>query len=221
LPFDEARDSSVFSDKSGFGRNAACDSGECPISHVDGKKGSAVQFDGNNDLLLVPYAQDFTSRQPFTVSFWFKGTKQEAGQSFVSTWDGSPNSVGWEADIATEGVCNGMSFYVSEDGSTGNDQHRTYARQCNAFYQDGNWHQFVGVFVPGQKIELYMDNVLVGRVVGNVSAVDGAYDAHTPLRIGSGFGANADPYMFEGSMDELRIYNRALSRDDIRRLNSL
>jgi len=227
LPFDEPTDAEVFVDKSGNGRNARCSSSpmSCPISQTDGHKGTAVTFDGQDDLLLVPYSPDFTPSNAYTISFWFKGTKQQAGQVFLATWDGSTNNIGTQVDLAIAGVCEGLDFYVSEDGTAGNDEHRVYRRDCTGgLRMDGGWHNVVAVFEPNQRIDLFVDGVLVGQTVGNVDSIDRVFDAHLPLRIGSGFfgvtNSNPKEGPFQGSMDEVRFYNRALSAKEISALYS-
>jgi hypothetical protein len=65
----------------------------------------------------------------------------------------------------------------------------------------------------GQKIYLYVDGekVAEGKTPGKVAG-----DNLAPLRIG-GFGVSRYKYWaFEGEIDEVRIYNRALSDDEIR-----
>ena len=86
------------------------------------------------------------------------------------------------------------------------------ARVSGSDIADGRWHYVVGVR-KGQKIYLYVDGekVAEGKTPGKVAG-----DNLAPLRIG-GFGVSRyKSWAFEGEIDEVRIYNRALSDDEIR-----
>ena len=91
---------------------------------------------------------------------------------------------------------------------------------------DGNWHHYAFVFKPRQEISLYVDGDLVGQVVGNLSEIDGVNDAHKDIRLGSGFrgatnGTSLIEMHFDGYMDEFRLYDRALSEDEVDPLGRL
>jgi hypothetical protein len=72
------------------------------------------------------------------------------------------------------------------------------------------WHHIVGVY-DGSHILLYTDGVLQGTQAqtGNISAFS------TPFRIGTNTDFSRN---YSGSIDEVRIYNRALSSSDVTQL---
>lgn len=216
LPFNEKSGSSKFEDKESS-HDASCSGNECPAV-VDGRKGNAVKFDGVDDLLTIPYSGALSFDKEFTVSFWFNGTNDKAGQFFVGALD--DKSVSWLSAVSTGGKCSGMGFYVSEDGAAGNDNTRAYIRDCDEFYMDGKWHLYTAVFKSG-KLKMYIDGKSVGVVVGNPDRINSVYQSRLPIMIGSGIGAFGSSDHFEGSMDELRFWDRALSSDEVDELESL
>ncbi len=216
--FDEGANSTRFENDEN-NREARCSGSECPQSGVSGRHNNGLLFDGVNDLVTIPATSSLSFDKAFSVAFWFKGTKNEAGQFFIGTWDGK-DGVSWQADIAKGGKCSGIDLYVSEDGTSGNNDHRAYTRQCNEFYQDGQWHLFVGTFEPGKQ-NLYIDGNRVGDTTGNINKIDGVFESHLPIRIGSGFGNFAEMAHFQGSFDELRLWDRALTADEVDDLQDL
>ncbi len=215
--FDEEFDSDSFKDSEN-NYEAHCSGTLCPESGVQGYEGKAIEFDGSDDLVVLENANALRFTNALSVSFWFKGDSPSHRQFLVGTWDGRLNTLGWHADVVRGGICEGMDFYVSEDGTAGDDQHRAYRRTCDETYMDNQWHHYVGVFEPNERLEMYIDGHLVGTTVGNVTALDGIFSGTGPIRLGSGFGYNTEPGHFEGLMDELYLFDRALSADDIEEL---
>ena len=84
-------------------------------------------------------------------------------------------------------------------------------------YNDNTWRHYIGVR-QGDKFRFYMNGVLVQeQTIPSASTYD--IDINTRLRIGrqGNFGSN----YFKGQIDDLRIYNRALSQADIEALYAI
>ncbi len=71
---------------------------------------------------------------------------------------------------------------------------------------DGNWHYLMGTY-DGANLKLYVDGVLESNVAVAATPLTGA----NPLYIGSINGS----FKFNGSLDELNVWNRALSVTEI------
>jgi hypothetical protein len=134
---------------------------------------------------------------------------------YVSDWNGAANSklrffIGVSA---SRGVANKLS---AEIYSTGGSTHYTTITS-SANINDGNWHNAVTVF-DGTNLSLYVDGVLVAGPTtwqgGNITT-----DATNTFFIGSS-GSTSGPLVpyFSGNIDEVRIYNRALSAAEITNL---
>ena len=72
---------------------------------------------------------------------------------------------------------------------------------------DDKWHQFVAMIKDGKAI-VYVDGILIGED----PFVAPSAENNTDLTIG---GASDGGSVFEGRMDELKIYNRSLSKSEI------
>ena len=75
--------------------------------------------------------------------------------------------------------------------------------------QLGEWTHIVATFANEQKA-LYINGRLVGEGTAPLSL-----NTQRPLRIGGGATEGAGNYFFRGMLDEVRIYNRALSAEEV------
>jgi hypothetical protein len=90
-----------------------------------------------------------------------------------------------------------------------------YANITGASFNDGNWHHIVGVR-NGTHLQLYLD-----KVAGNRDTDTGLSVANTGyLMIGmcERCSAGSGQYYFNGSMDNVLIFNRALTQAEITQL---
>lgn len=78
---------------------------------------------------------------------------------------------------------------------------------------DGNWH-FVGVTYDDSIVNLYVDGVIVNSGVYTT----GAQTNNEPLLIGWDRNTWLSDRHFNGIIDEIRIYNRALSKEEFQYL---
>ncbi len=165
--------------------------------------GSALKFDGSNDYVDVA---DATSLEPsaLTISFWLKlNTIPDMGilgKQF-------PLDVIWNI---TNGylIRTNMPNEIMLIVGTGTSQ---VAISASSF-ATSTWY-FVTATHDGSNIRLYKDGVLVA---GPTSASPISYTDSGNLAIGRESGGTAGAH--NGLIDEVRIYNRALSADEIRYL---
>jgi len=195
-------------DKSGNGNNgtlgsntavAADDPVFAPGHDSSGENGTGLEFDGVDDK--VPINDPILGSTAMTVCAWAKKSAYSQFQGLVSdynNWNGSRNFIlGYETPADT------LRFYVGDGANTD-------FISSSGFTQDV-WHFVCGVFRGGTELSLYIDN-------------NKATKSTTITNIGSGqspvsnIGGYAYAPSFDGSIDDVRIYNRALSDDEIRQL---
>ncbi len=92
---------------------------------------------------------------------------------------------------------------------------------CNEFYQcigdvnlsDGNWHHVLGI-INNNVFQIWAGCRLLSTL--NVDCSNPNLSCSDPLTIGNWFqGGNGDYRFFEGLIDQVRIYNRALTEEEI------
>ncbi|MCB0157830.1 MAG: hypothetical protein KDD83_06845, partial [Caldilineaceae bacterium] len=207
LDFEEAEGATSFTDASGFGNDATCVAGTCPVAGVQGRFGRAVHFNGAGEYLQVPNdpAFNFTRDQDFTVSFWVLADGQQqdtnsADVSIVSKWENDPV---------------GYPFVVRYLHATGQVHAARYDGVNSAGVQstqginDSQFHHVVFV-KNGATLALYIDGEQSGATVTDNTTGDTTNTF--PLFIGSRGGQSN---FFTGTVDRLQIFPRALSIQEI------
>ncbi len=163
-----------------------------------GNPESAYSFDGNSDYIKV-LDSDYLTPNNFrwSVSLWFK-----AGLSSLDRflfYKGSTSSDReYAGGIASDST---ISFQINEDGDALN---RSGVRTPN-HSKENIWQHYVGVW-DSSSIKIYLDGVLqvedtTSLVIDNLSS---------DLFIGT-YGGGISQYAFDGKIDDIRIYNDALT----------
>ncbi len=169
-----------------------------------GKVGNAFSFDGVDAYILVPDSPGLAFPSAFTIETWVKtsGTPDYSGvveKVFESELGG--NNTGFSLSFHYGGL---MRCDIG-NGSGG------YSTALNpAVVTDGLWHHVAAVFTAiSSTATLYVDGV-----AGPATSISGfAPSTSQPLYIGR------DPAyttrFFQGLLDEISIYNRALTATEI------
>jgi type II secretory pathway pseudopilin PulG len=209
-------------DLSGKGNNGTLVNMTPPGCWVTGQIGNALAFDGTNDYvdLGTDSSLNFGSSGPFTVAAWVK-TTENYGMivSFRSSTDGGPVidlAVGYEGGADDPGKA---MILVRQDGGSGG-----YAHVKGGAVNDGLWHHVAAVRGSGSTIELFLDGVSQGT---NSGAESGGAITTNLRAIGSerrwvndSFGT-ADQRYLAGTIDDVRLYNRALGAAEIATLANI
>lgn len=174
------------------------------VTYGDGKFGQAGNFNGSNGYVtLTGTAANIANigLNDITISCWAK-TNSIAPMSQIEARQTNGNGFGLTTYL-TPGY---PSFYVGDKQST--DYH---VPNNTVSVDDNQWHHIVGVRRNTTTLELYIDNILVGtKIIPSVNiTVDRNYI------IGAGYGFELVGYYFNGSIDQVRIFNRALTQSEI------
>ncbi|SFU37485.1 gliding motility-associated C-terminal domain-containing protein [Pontibacter akesuensis] len=104
-------------------------------------------------------------------------------------------------------IKDGKAAFAGRDGS-GDYRNSGYSA---ANVSDGNWHHLAGV-CDGRTWTIYVDGILQNSITTNYSQTSLTNTA--PLAVGKYF--LYDDEYYEGQIDEVRIWKKALTRDEIR-----
>ena len=195
-------------DSSGQGNTGTLVSMSTTTSPTIGKIGQALKFNGVASLVSAP---DNASIDPsnLTISYWIKFSVPLASQPTafpvaIGKYNLSTHT-GYGIIFAT--TINSLTFRVG-DGTTLHDD--VIPSGVSALFGTG-WHHVVGTFNGSTEL-LYVDGVLKATNAGTFTPSYGG----EPLLIGAFSAAGADDVA--GTIDDVRVYNRALSAQEVAQL---
>ena len=201
-------------DFSGKNNTGVFPGGTANPTWVNGKRGKALSFDGSNDYVNAGKAAGLDLTSTFTIAVWVKSSENSAAkpQGIIVRANYAGFEYGWMLDKDTANV-----FHFRGNGSAGTTYTRNDAgAYSDAAYTDQNWHHLTGVNTGGKNY-LYVDGVLQAV---SATEVIGSAGGTRPVVIGHRY---SDLYTTEartwnGLIDEVRVYNRALSASEVQAL---
>ncbi len=210
-PFNEASGSGT-SDTSGNGNTGVLLNG---VARDAGRSGPGLDFDGVDSHLRVEPSPSLTNLQEgdYTVAAWFKPTNTPPGT-------GAANNAAY-AVVAKPGYHLGLYYagngrYTMFHYLTGDAP--VAAESALTFPADGTtWHHLTGVVNrTAGTVKLYVDGVLRGSAT--FAAGTGSREYGTlPWFVGIANPGAADyRWAADGAIDEVRMYRKALSAEDVR-----
>jgi hypothetical protein len=211
--FDDAVDTNVVLDSSGNGYNGTSIR-NTSLMHTTGKIGGALTFDGTSDYIDTGNIFRSTFRDSFSISLWCRPNNgiPILGQTMIGYSDtasrcrivqgfvfSSPGQFLFDYEVDGE---NNVAFFSS------------------VVFVDGpeTWHHIVATLTEDSATQMtgriYFDGVLVGTKTNN-SAVMNNYIGNFPVYIGAEDADDNYSKPFSGSLDDVRIYNKALTQGEI------
>ncbi len=189
-------------DKSGYGNNGGFLGGSTSSAKAAGKLGQGIKFSDPSHQIRIPNDADISPPVAGTVSAWVKDriTRTGAWQVFVSKYNCITDRDGYALVKQPD---NTFMLYL---GTTTEAQ----GIGSNSSFTDRGWHHVVGTWT-GTTGSLYVDGVLASAP----QAMTWSPRTNTePLTIGS-----CDVgYEYDGTVDDVRVYNRALSATEVAQL---
>jgi hypothetical protein len=176
------------------------------VTRTTGKFGGALNFDGNNDYVDVPDSSSlkFGNNGTFTVSAWIYPRAIEDPNYYKS-----PIFVG---KYPTSG--NGWRFQSSPSGRLEIEANGRELYGISGKVVENKW-QFVTAVQTANQVRLYVDGV---DVTDAFTTGNGNYDNTSSLLIGTSLkpsqGSCCQAW-FDGIMDDVKIYNRALTASEV------
>ena len=183
-------------DSSGNNRNGTL-AGD--VSWVDGITGGALEFDGDGDYVDIGKDTSFDIKNQITVSAWIKvNAFDKDWQTIIAKGDRSWRLQRNQGENTLEFACSGLVV-------PGSDWGPVYG---NMDVNDGHWHHVVGIY-DQEKIYLYID----GSLDASATASGTICVNEEPVYIGEN--SQMQNRFWNGLIDDVRIYNYALSAEEI------
>ena len=170
-------------------------------SWTSGKFGNALYFDGDGDYVQLPASNTILNTDTFTIEAWFKTSVNHPA------YGGTEGRI---VNLARDNVgFSAVALYVEKDNiavcyrTTTEFKHLKY----EVYYHDSVWHH-IAVTRDANTYKLYYDGLLVA------SQTDTFYDFGISAAYIATF--NSSERFFQGTIDEVRIYDYALSPETIK-----
>ena len=170
---------------------------------VGGKTLYGAKFNGSNSYVDLPLTPTFGGKNTLSVSFWFKTTTTARARMFTDYAQTSRN-----CDITIDG---GNIEIVTDYGTT-SDTHTT-----SLTYNNGNWHHIVvAINQSANQRTIYINGLLKDSITLPSQSWDGYGQKVT---VGAFYSSSSGySQYFDGEIDQVRIFNKALSSSEVSKL---
>ncbi|RLJ02329.1 MAG: hypothetical protein DRP11_03150, partial [Candidatus Aenigmatarchaeota archaeon] len=194
---ESGENSTFFRDWSSYGNNGTCSGTSCP-TQVYGKFGKALEFDGVDDYVDCGNNSSLNIINELTIETWIKQNTMTGptfryiigrGTNYVNEsylMQYDPSNNYWRF-----GIYDGTNFYEAV----------TEANQ-------NIWKHLVGVF-NGTSVKIYVNGIKKYETTFSATHIIVDPDKHVFV------GGHTSGRYFNGTIDEVRIWNRALSPEEI------
>ena len=161
---------------------------------ASGKVGQAFSLDGVNDYFNTSYNP---THPDITIDAWVKPNSVSSGSITVYAW---MDGLYAYSDILY--IVNGkLRFYMWDGGPKTVESITTLV--------PGNWYHVAGTWFGGNEMKIYVNGV----IEGTLSNVGGRWAGGNRFLVGKNNGLAG---YFNGLIDEVHVYNRVLSANDIK-----
>jgi hypothetical protein len=185
-------------DSSGNGNNGTASGGATTTA---GKFGNGGDFDGSDDKIVVNDDDTLEfSTSTITISTWVKTTH------YASSWDNIMSKTAGSGNDRERGWI--FTYYEGKPGISVESNHIVTS---NKAIDDGNWHHVVVQVITTNTEDTYKRVFIDGELTSEELSALNIKNDETDLEISHGG-------RFPGQLDEIRIYNRALSESEVKDL---
>jgi len=167
---------------------------------ISGKKGKAVEFKGIGDYAVLPHKDDFefAKGDSFSISLWIKYSPRNILQTLIE----KPGNI---SPFRIEILPDNKVCWTVRDG--------TNSPKVILGDVSGRWHHCCFVRdIKDDKLYAYLDGKLIAQAEDTTTS---EINNKADIFIGAGNSGNAE--MYNGAMDEIAIYERALTKDEVKK----
>jgi hypothetical protein len=195
---DEAAGTSIAYDRSGQGNNGSVQGGTT-FARV-GKLGTAVSLNGTSGFIKIPFSASLdTNPTVVSVSAWIKSLSTTGGTGNIIFTAGDGGAHTYQLYL-NSGKADLFSNNVDLGGTT--------------LVSDGNWHHLVGTW-NGSTASLYVDGVFNKSAAMTFGGI--VIDNQIGVQCSTAGSTGCNGY-FNGSIDEVAVWNKVLNSAEVLQL---
>ena len=197
-------------DASGNGNNGIPMNGVQLTTDRFGNPNSAYYFDGVSGYISVPNSTNLNPQNAFSIALYFNPAR-----------NGTQNLIGkiaYTGGVATQfqmamdfNLYPGVLFGVNpaSNGCTGVPLNASYVNTNSSIVPD-QWYCVVGTFDNGI-MKIYLDGILIQTINAGFTNLNQCSNAD--IQIGKWW--SGYPLLYQGKIDDIRMYGRALTQDEV------
>ena len=193
---------SALTDFSGHGLNGTVNGATWTTA---GKYGGALSFNGTTSYVDLGNAAPWAMTGSSTWSAWVYATGNPPDDGQIVAKAGNNGAAGWQLKTSPDTGPRTFGVAMAVDGSTNVQRYSTTQPALNT------WYHVASVYDAfTQSLHIYVNGVLDDGVLrGTVPAVQ----FNSPVN--AAIGRRTGGFYFQGRIDELRVYNAALTQSQI------
>ena len=196
-------------DSSGSGNNGTLNGG---MGYAIGKVGQSFSLDGQDDFAEAPDSASLSITGAISIDAWIRAnTTAPQQQSLITKYNSPANQVSYGLFLNVGGQLRFVIYQAGDASIFRGVDTATGVIAANTLYH------VTGTFNPAnQETKIYVNGVdLPTTPVGGSQPVSSIFDSTAPLRIGAVVNSSAGIEPFAGLIDEVEIFDRALSQTEI------
>jgi hypothetical protein len=196
-------------DESGNGNHGTVN-GATLTADRNGFSNKSYNFDGNSNYILIEDSPKLQLNE-ITISYWVKtgntnpmylickqNINDASNSNYVVQFNPLPSGANTHRFHSSYNSCPNTSWKINDYKST---------------FTDNVWHNFISI-VSLDSLKFYFDGNLIYASKNSSGEMTGCNGSE--LLFGRGW--NNYPYYFKGQLDDISIYNRALSEQEVKQL---
>ncbi len=176
----------------------------CP-QWVSGKIGKAFQFDGGDDYIDVGSSTSLNVPGGITIVLWVNVNTNTTTNDFFGNYDYTASNAQYAVEMLTSGQ---PKFVIANSGS-----YEIYTASTNLI-PSGQWVHYVVTNDGSDNVKIYINGE--SKQVSKSGSVTTPTTSPADTFIGTSDRVNSDNT--HGKIDEVRLYNRVLTADEIKAL---
>ena len=217
--FDEITAGSTVVDSSGHGNNGTPQNSPLPdtsVPYMTFPDARSLSFNGSNQSVSVPNASSINLTGSFTIAFWMNPTSWNNANSsgiISKKYDAGGTQPGYVIYDDGSQNCNPNCqplINIRLKGSTGIDYSYLYSASSVTI---GSWQHWAAVYDATAQTLTWYKNGILDKTWSGINTGD----MTNTLPLDIGISQDWSGY-YNGKLDDLRIYNRALSAAEISEL---
>ena len=194
------------SDSGGNGLDGTINGNVIPAVDRFGSPDGAMKFPGNmDDYIDLGNPPQLQITGAMTLAAWVRIDDYETNGRIVAKQLGGANKC-WSLNVESEKYGRVGAFHIAED----NNALILGITQDRLGFEPDEWFHVAGVYDPGKSVSIYINGELDNSITDNVPDEQFNNDANVNI------GRREDCCPMNGSIDDVIIWSRVLSVDEIR-----